>query len=101
MCYIEDVVDGKNFIDVVTKASMQKPVIILKSGTSESGAKAASSHTGALAGSDRAYDITFSHSGVIRVKRMEELFELATAFSMMPLLPVTGSGLSPTRAARA
>lgn len=85
LCYIEDVVDGKNFIDVVTKASMQKPVIILKSGTSESGAKAASSHTGALAGSDRAYDITFSHSGVIRVKRMEELFELATAFSMMPL----------------
>lgn len=85
LCYIEDVVDGKNFIDVVTGASMEKPIVILKSGTSESGAKAASSHTGALAGSDHAYDISFLHSGVIRVRRMEELFDLAAAFSMMPL----------------
>ncbi len=84
LCYIEDVVDGERFIEVVTEASMEKPIIILKSGTSESGAQAASSHTGALAGSDTAYDITFAQSGVIRVENMDELFELAIAFSMLP-----------------
>lgn len=85
LCYIEDVAEGGYFIDVVTKAGMKKPVIILKSGTSLSGAQAASSHTGALAGSDMAYDITFAQSGVIRVENMEELFDLAVAFSMLPL----------------
>ena len=85
LCYIEDVVNGELFLEVVREASLKKPVIILKSGTSSSGAQAASSHTGALAGSDKAYDITFAQTGVIRAESMDELFEQAIAFSRQPL----------------
>lgn len=85
LCYIEDVVNGVLFMEAASSASKKKPVIILKSGTSTAGAQAATSHTGALAGSDRAYDIAFEQSGVLRVENMEELFELAIAFSRQTL----------------
>ncbi|MCQ2559462.1 MAG: acetate--CoA ligase family protein [Clostridia bacterium] len=85
LCYLEDINDGPRFLDVVSKASKKKPIIILKSGVSASGAKAASSHTGALAGSDLAYDCAFKQCGVIRVHTMTELFDLATVFSKCPL----------------
>jgi acetyltransferase len=85
LCYIEDVTDGKRFIDVCSEASKKKPVIVLKSGTSNAGAQAASSHTGALAGSDRAYEAAFRQSGVLRAATMNELFDLARAFSTQPL----------------
>lgn len=85
LCYIEDVADGERFIEVVGRATRKKPVIILKSGTSQAGAQAASSHTGALAGSDIAYETAFRQCGVIRVKNMTELFDLATAFSKCAL----------------
>ena len=81
LCYIEDVSDGERFLKVVSKATKKKPVIILKSGVSQAGAQAASSHTGALAGSDLAYDTAFQQCGVIRAKTMTELFDLATVFS--------------------
>ncbi|MFZ5590965.1 MAG: acetate--CoA ligase family protein, partial [Bacillota bacterium] len=77
LCYIEDVMDGARFLEVVGKATRKKPVIILKSGTSQAGALAASSHTGALAGSDLAYDTAFKQCGVIRARSMTELFDLA------------------------
>lgn len=85
LCYIEDVSDGGRFLEVVSRATRKKPVIILKSGTSQAGAQAASSHTGALAGSDLAYETAFNQCGVIRVKTMTELFDLATAFSKCSL----------------
>ena len=85
LCYVEDIVDGKRFVDVCTEASRKKPIIILKSGTSTAGAQAASSHTGALAGSDRAYEAAFRQSGVLRVETMNELFDLARAFSTQEL----------------
>jgi acetyltransferase len=85
LCYIEDVADGGRFLQVVSQATRKKPVIILKSGTSQAGAQAASSHTGALAGSDIAYDTAFNQCGVIRVKSMTELFDMATAFSKCAL----------------
>lgn len=84
LCYIEDVADGSRFLDVVSKATRKKPVIILKSGASQAGAQAASSHTGALAGSDLAYDTAFKQCGVIRAGSMNELFELAIAFAKSP-----------------
>lgn len=81
LCYIEDVKDGAHFLEAAEKATRIKPVIILKSGTSQAGAKAASSHTGALAGSDLAYEMAFQQTGVLRVRRMSELFDLAVVFA--------------------
>jgi len=85
LCYIEDVANGEHFLDVVAQASKKKPVIILKSGTSQAGAQAASSHTGALAGSDIAYETAFRQCGVIRARTMPELFDLGIAFSRQPV----------------
>ncbi|HEY3315469.1 MAG TPA: CoA-binding protein, partial [Bacillota bacterium] len=85
LAYIEGVNDGKRFIRVAREASRKKPVIIFKSGTSQAGAQAASSHTGALAGSDLAYDTAFKQAGVIRARTMDELFGLATAFTNQPI----------------
>lgn len=83
--YLEDVKDGRRFLEVVGQATERRPVLILKSGTSEAGGRAASSHTGALAGDDRAYQCAFSQTGVIRVQTLTELFALATAFANQPL----------------
>jgi len=85
LCYIEDVTDGPRFVQVAREASRQKPIIILKSGISQAGAQAASSHTGALAGSDVAYSAAFRHCGVIRAGSMAELFDLATVFATQPV----------------
>ncbi len=85
LCYIEDVADGQRFLQVVSEASKRKPVIILKSGISTAGARAASSHTGALAGSEVAYETAFMQSGVIRAKNMSDLFDLAIAFVNQPI----------------
>lgn len=80
--YIENVESGRRFMEQARKVAMKKPIIMLKSGTTPAGARAASAHTGAVSGSDRAYDAAFRQSGVVRVGRLEELFSLAKAFSM-------------------
>lgn len=85
LCYIEDVKDGGHFLAAAEEATRHKPVIVLKSGTSRAGAQAASSHTGALAGSDVAYDAAFKQTGIIRVKTMSELFDLAVVFARQPV----------------
>ncbi|MEW6274860.1 MAG: acetate--CoA ligase alpha subunit [Bacillota bacterium] len=85
LCYIEDVANGAQFLEVARLAGRQKPVIIYKSGTSVAGARAASSHTGALAGSDLAYETAFRQTGVIRARSMAELFDLAAAFVTQPV----------------
>jgi acetyltransferase len=79
--YIEDVVDGKRFIELAQKVTKVKPIILLKSGGTEAGARAASSHTGALAGSDIAFDAAFKQAGVIRAQGVQDLFDTALAFS--------------------
>ncbi len=84
LCYIEDVSHGPEFLKVVGEATRKKPVVILKSGISQSGALAASSHTGALAGSDLAYNTAFQRCGVLRVASMSELFDLAVSFVNQP-----------------
>ncbi len=85
LVYAEDVTDGEEFIRVCSEASKVKPIVILKSGTSVAGAQAASSHTGALAGSNQAYDTAFRQSGVLRADNMSDLFNMARAFSTQPL----------------
>jgi 4-hydroxybutyryl-CoA synthetase (ADP-forming) len=85
--YLEDMGNGQEFLKVckqITK-KQKKPVLVLKSGRSPEGARAAMSHTGALMGSDEIYDALLKKSGAIRVDTMEELFDYATAFSKQPL----------------
>jgi acetyltransferase len=79
--YIEDVVDGRRFMEIAAKATRVKPVILLKSGGTEAGARAASSHTGALAGSDTAFDAAFRQTGVMRAQGVQDLFDTALAFA--------------------
>ncbi len=78
--YIEDVVDGRRFMEVAQKATKIKPIILLKSGGTEAGARAASSHTGALAGSDVAFDAAFKQTGIMRARGVQDLFDTALAF---------------------
>ena len=83
--YIESVQDGDKFFKVVSEASKKKPVILLKSGRSAAGAKAASSHTGALAGSDIAFDLAFKKAGVIRAETISDLFNYCMTFIIAPI----------------
>jgi acetyl coenzyme A synthetase (ADP forming)-like protein len=83
--YLEGIEKGEEFLRVAQDVAQRKPLIILKSGVTSAGARAVSSHTGALAGSDLAYTTAFKHAGVIRVTTTEELFNLAEAFSTQPL----------------
>ncbi|MFP4214000.1 MAG: acetate--CoA ligase alpha subunit [Desulfohalobiaceae bacterium] len=83
--YIENVSNGKEFMRQARAISRQKPVLMIKSGTSAAGAKAASSHTGAIAGADQAYQAAFEQSGIIRIRDVQTLFSLAQAFSSQPL----------------
>jgi len=85
LVYIEGVDNGKLFIRALKKAAKAKPVLVLKSGVTESGAQAAASHTGALAGSDRVWDSLLHQVGAIRVHNLEELMDMAVAFSYFPL----------------
>ncbi len=85
LCYLESIKDGARFLEVVPKAARKKPIVILKSGISEAGARAASSHTGALAGSDVAYDLAFEKCGVIRAKTIEDLFDFGEIFLYQPV----------------
>ena len=89
--YLEDMGNGQEFLKVCKDITRKKkkPVLVLKSGRSPEGAKAAMSHTGALMGSDEIYDALLKQSGAIRVDTMEELFDYATAFSKQPL-PMNG-----------
>lgn len=83
--YIEGVADGRAFMTAAEEAARGKPVVVLKGGFGESGARAVASHTGALAGSAEAYDAAFQHSGVLRADTMEELFDWARALAWQPL----------------
>ena len=81
LAYIEGVKDGRRFNHVLKEAAQKRPVIILKGGTSESGARAAASHTGALAGSDKVWDGLLRQAGAVRVYSFEELIDMAVTFS--------------------
>lgn len=96
--YIEDVVNGRRFLESARKATKCKPVILMKAGGTGAGARAASSHTGALAGSENAFRAAFRQTGVIRAEGVEDLFEAGLVFGSgrLPagnrLLIVTNAG---------
>ncbi len=84
MIYLEELRRGPEFIEMVkeiTSGARPTPVMVIKSGRTGAGAKAAASHTGALAGSEAVYDSIFQQSGIIRVASIDELFDFATAFA--------------------
>lgn len=85
LLYIESVVNGRKFMDACRKVAPHKPIFVVKSGVSSAGARAASSHTGSLAGSDTAYDVAFRQCGVSRSTSMAELFDVANVFDDMHL----------------
>ena len=80
--YIEGIKNGKEFMIASQMTSQIKPIIALKSGKTSPGARAASSHTGALAGSDAVYDAAFKQSGIIRVETVDEFLDTFKSFSM-------------------
>jgi len=83
--YIEGVKNGTAFLAAARAAAMKKPVLIFKSGVTAAGVRAASSHTGTLAGSENAFHAAFKKCGVIRAESFEELFDAAIAFAYQPL----------------
>jgi acetyl coenzyme A synthetase (ADP forming)-like protein len=95
--YLEDVRDGRRFMDVVRATSRKKPVVVMKSGRTEAGAKAASSHTGSLAGSVEAFRTAFRQAGVVEAHSIEDLFDFSQILSRVSLITgglaiVTNSG---------
>lgn len=82
--YLESVKDGRAFMEAVKQAAMVKPVVVVKSGRSSMGQRAAMSHTGAMAGSDAVFDAALKQCGAIRVDTLKELFEVCKGFSLMP-----------------
>lgn len=105
--YLEDISSGNNFVKAAEEASNRKPVVLLKSGTTAAGKRAAASHTGVLAGADTAYAAAFKRSGVERADTFNALFDYATAMAMQPipkgnrLLIITNAGGPGTMAADA
>ncbi len=86
LLYLEGVSEGRKFIEIAKKVSEKKPIIVVKSGKTESGIKAAISHTGSLAGSDVAFNAAIRQAGIIRANNIEELFDYALIFSYLPIL---------------
>jgi acyl-CoA synthetase (NDP forming) len=92
LLYVEDIKNGKTFIEAASKVTKKKPVIALKAGKTEAGARAAASHTGAMAGSDQIYNAAFAQTGILRVRDMEEFFDAAKALVMQP--PAAGKNVA-------
>lgn len=82
--YLEGVKDGKKFLKAAKDTTKVKPVVVLKSGRTEAGAKAAASHTGSLAGSYAIYEAAFEQTGVLSARSMRQLFNFAKALAMQP-----------------
>jgi len=83
--YLEGVDNGVEFMRLAKKISKHKPILVIKAGTTGAGARAVSSHTGALAGSDSTYNAAFRQSGIIRAESIEDLFDYANCFANQPL----------------
>ncbi|MBA3596327.1 MAG: acetate--CoA ligase family protein [Methylibium sp.] len=96
--HCEDLKDGRAFAEVARRVSKKKPVIVLKAGRTSAGAKAASSHTGALAGNDKIYEDVFKQVGVIRARSLRDLLEFARGVPVLPtpkgenVVIITGAG---------
>ncbi len=83
--YLESITEGVAFVSEAERISHTKPILLMKSGGTGAGAKAASSHTGSLAGSEMAYEAVFERAGIIRCFSIKSQFNFAQAFSTQPL----------------
>lgn len=83
--YVEQIRDGRRFLEVAHAVSRKKPIVLLKAGRTSAGARAVSSHTGSLAGSYAAYQAAFKQAGVIEVDTVAELFDVAMCLDFQPL----------------
>ena len=96
--HCEDLKDGRAFAEVAKRVSKKKPVVMLKAGRTSAGAKAASSHTGALAGNDKIYEDVLAQSGVIRARSLRDMLEFARGIPVLPtpkgenVVIITGAG---------
>ena len=96
--HCEDLKDGRAFAEVAKRVSKKKPIVVLKAGRTSAGAKAASSHTGALAGNDKIYEDVFNQSGVIRARSLRDMLEFARGVPVLPtpkgenVVIITGAG---------
>ena len=85
VAYMEGVKDGRRFFEVAREVGRKKPIILWKGGMSEQGARAAASHTGALAGSANIWNAMFKQTGIINVTSVAEVVDCAVAFQYLPL----------------
>ncbi|GAB6860020.1 acetate--CoA ligase family protein [Haloplanus litoreus] len=88
--YLESIEDGRRFVDVARAVTRETPVVVVKSGRTEAGAQAASSHTGAMAGRDRAYEAGLREAGVIRADTVQDLFDAARVLAGQPVPETDG-----------
>ena len=84
--YLEAIDNGREFIDVCREVTQETPIVLVKSGRTEAGARAASSHTGSIAGNEEAYTAGISQAGVIRTETVQDLFDAARALALLPPL---------------
>ncbi|OLF15409.1 acetate--CoA ligase family protein [Actinophytocola xanthii] len=96
--HLEDLKDGRAFVETAQRMTKKKPVVVLKAGRTDMGARAASSHTGALAGDDKVYDDILRQAGVVRAPGLNEMLEYARGLPLLPtpkgenVVIITGAG---------
>jgi acetyl coenzyme A synthetase (ADP forming)-like protein len=96
--HMEDLKDGRAFVDVAQRVSKKKPIVVLKAGATPAGSKAAASHTAALAGDDKVYDDILRQAGVVRARGLQELLQFARCLPILPtpkgenVVIITGAG---------
>jgi acyl-CoA synthetase (NDP forming) len=96
--HLEDLKDGRAFVEAAQEITKKKPVVVLKAGRTALGARAASSHTGALAGDDKVYDDILKQSGVVRAYSLNDMLEYARGIPVLPtpkgenVVIITGAG---------
>jgi acyl-CoA synthetase (NDP forming) len=92
LLYAESIESGREFLEVAKEVTKCKPIVAIKAGRTDAGARAARSHTGAIAGSDRIYDSVFLQSGVLRARDMEEFLDAGEALAFQP--PAAGNNVA-------
>jgi acetyl coenzyme A synthetase (ADP forming)-like protein len=96
--HCEDLKDGRSFAEVATRVSKKKPVVVLKAGRTALGARAAASHTGALAGNDKVYDEVLRQCGVVRARSLNDMLQFSRGLQVLPdpkgenIVIITGAG---------
>jgi acetyl coenzyme A synthetase (ADP forming)-like protein len=96
--HMEDLKDGRSFVEVAQRVSRKKPIVVLKAGATPAGTKAAASHTAALAGDDKVYDDILRQAGVVRARGLNELLQFARCLPILPaprgenVVIITGAG---------